>query len=229
MTSFRNELVLSLVQPYLKNPFDHLSSQRVSKYLHKTGSKDPNRPLPPLGWTLKNQRKKKDKFRLEKHCANIGAKEVYLESEIPIIHDALMKLGMYDILDVNVNIDYLKENQFFHQVECGVYIPVMYPRQTRPVWSMIFSGKKHKDIKDAKQFLKSIEFLKIYGVFHGGLSDVIIKTSKSLLQRDDIKDHPRYKQFLSEANSPCPFSCFYTTASYRWEDLHSTKKRVTFG
>ena len=195
MSDFKNELVLSFVQPYLTNTVDNVNSQLVSKYLYKTGSENPTRPLPPLGVSLQNSRKKKDIARLEKYSCKLGAKQVYLEIELPQIHKELMKLENFDILGINVSTEYLKENSFNCAVECGVYIPVMYPRQRQPIWSMIYAGKKHS-VEDAKNFVKDLEKLKIYGIFHGGISDLIIETSQRLIQDPDMKDHPRYNQFV---------------------------------
>lgn len=227
--NFKNELVLSLVQPYLTNTVDHVNSQLVSKYLNKTGSEDLTRPLPPLGASLQNSRNKKDVARLEKHSCKLGAKQIYLESELPQIHKELMKLENFDVLGVNSDTEYLQENNFSCEVECGIYIPVMYPRQSKPIWSMIYAGKKHS-VEDAKTFAKDLQKLKIYGIFHGGLSDVIVKSSQMLIESPEMKNHPRYQQFLSEAKSPRPFSWRDTTPYYRWDDMHSNKKqRVTYG
>jgi len=229
MSVFQNELVLSLVQPYLTTAVDHVNSQLVSKYLFKTGSENPTRPVPPFGHLIKQSREKKDSVRLAKHCSKLGVKEVYLESELPKIHEELMKLSSCDILDVNSSIEKLKEDSFNCEVECGVYIPVIYPRQNKPIWSMIYAGKNHS-LKDAKVFVKSLEKMKLYGAFHGGLQDIIVESAKSLIQKPDIEYHPQYQQFLSDARSPRPFVWQHTTLTYRWEDLHSNKKpRVTYG
>ena len=226
---FKNDLVLSLVQPYLTSVADHVNSQLVSKYLNKTGREDPNRPLAPLGASLQNARKKKDIVRLEKYIHKLGAKQVYLESELPQIHEELMKLEHFDILGVNSSTEYLQENSFSAVVECGVYIPVLYPRQRKPIWSMIYAAKKHS-VEDATKFVEDLEKHKIHGIFHGGLSDVIVKSSQMLIEHPDIKDHPRYQQFLSESKSPRPFTWRDTTQYYRWDDIHANKKqRVTHG
>jgi len=229
MSDFKNELVLSFVQPYLTNTVDHVNSQLVSKYLNKTGSEDPTRSLPPLGVSLEKSRNKKDRVRLENYSCQLGAKQIYLERELPQIHEELMKLDHFDILGVNTSTEYLQETRFNAVVECGVYIPVLYPRQRKPIWSMIYAGKKHSE-EDAKTFVKDLKKLKIYGIFHGGLSDVIVRSSQVLIQRPEIKDHPNYQQFLSEAKSPRPFDWRNTTQYYRWLDIHSNKKlRVTYG
>ena len=227
--SFKNELVLSLVQPHLTNKADHVNSQLASKYLNKTGSENPNRPLPPLGVSLQRSRNKKDRVRLEKYSSKFDLKQIYLESELQKIHVEIMKFENYDILDINSSVDYLKEGTFNCGVECGVFIPVMYPRQREPVWSMIYAGKKHT-LEDAKVFIKDLEKLKIYGKFHGGLNDINIESTKLILQSPDIKDHPNYKKFVTEVNSPRPFDFLSTTQYFRWCDLHSNKKhRVTYG
>jgi len=226
---FKNELVLSLVQPYLTNVSDHVRSQLVSKYLNETGREDPTRPLPPLGASLHKARKKKDQERMEKYSDKLGVKQVYMEKELPQIHEALSKLKNFDVLGVNSSTEYLQNHTFSCGVECGVYIPVLYPRQKKPIWSLIYAGKKHT-FEDAKVFKEDLEKLKIYGKFHGGLTDIVIRSSQMLIQRPEIKDNPQYMLFLSEANSPCPFSWRNTTAYYRWDDIHSNKKqRVTYG
>jgi len=233
---FKNELVLSFVQSYLNNAVDHINSQLTSKYLYSTGSKDLNRPLPPLGLTIKKSRKKKDIIRLEKHCAKLKVKEVYLESELPAIHSELVKLEAYDILNVNFSMEYLKNTNLFDvndydnsNIESGVYIPVMYPRQVKPVWSMIYAAKKHS-VNQAKKFVEDLKRLKIHGIFHGGLSFLIIETSKLIIQQPRNKSDSRYTQWLTEANSPYPFDWWYTTSHYRWTDMLSNRKpRVTHG
>ena len=226
---FKNEFVLSLVQPYLTNIADHVNSQLVSKYLNKTGIEDPKRPLPPLGAYLQNSRKRKEQKRLENYSFKLGAKQVYLESELPQIHEELMKFKNFDILGINSSTEYLQEGSFSASVECGVYIPVLYPRQRKPIWSMIYAGLKHT-FEDAEVFVKDLEKIKIHGVFHGGIPDIVVKSSQALLQHPDITEHPRYNQIDSEARSPTPFTWRDTTQYYRWDDLHSNKKqRVTHG
>ena len=115
------ELVLSLVQPYLTNVKDHINSQLVSKYLCKTGHEDPGRPLAPIGIQIVQDRTKKDNILLATHASNIGAKQVYHESELHKIHTALKNC---DALGYNLSTDYLEENEFKCSVECGVYIPL---------------------------------------------------------------------------------------------------------
>ena len=223
------ELVLSLAQSYLTDPVDHVNSQLVSKYLHKTGREDPTRHLPPLGWTIENSRKKRDKTRLQKHASELGAKQVYLESELPQIHEELMKTTVSDILGVNMSIENLKENQFTCKVTQGVYIPVMYPRQKKPIWSMIFSGVNHT-VDEMKGLVNALLKMKIHGLYHSGISEAIIQTAQTLISDKerfpDIEDHPNYARFVIEAASAFPFDWYYTTLHFRWSDLHSNGKSV---
>ena len=59
-----NELVLSIVQPYME-ALDHIRSRIVSRYLLKTGNEDPDRPtLQPI--ELSQEYIKKDKVRLNR-------------------------------------------------------------------------------------------------------------------------------------------------------------------
>lgn len=220
--TFSNELVLSFVQPFLKVSTDHANSQLVSKYLNKTGSENPLRPKSPFGYKLALKRKRKDKKRLMKHASKLEIKQIYLEEELPKIHEELLKLRCCDVMN-----EYVEGSSV--EVKCGIYIPVMYPNQRKPIWSLIYAAKKHS-VEEANYFLKELERLRIYGVFHGGLDDEVVESSKALIKRPGIKNHPNYTRFLSESKSPCPFQWYTSTLYYRWIDASSNKMRViTYG
>ena len=247
MSVFKNELVLYLVQPYLKCPVDHVNSKLVSKYLLKTGNNDPDRPKPSTGQFIEYSRKKKDQLRLELHASKLGLKQVYTVNELARIHEEVKKQPNYDILDVNVSIEYLKTNTFHNSVDAGWYIPVMYKRQKLPLYSLIFAEKNHT-AEEASEFVNALEKLRIHALYHNGKSDEEYEMAQLTVDRGNPEDTPpvlqdieaavrflyqvrRYREAVKlMAENKRPFSWRYCTTMKRWDDLHSDKHAlITIG
>lgn len=207
------ELVLTLVQPFLRNA-DHVNSRLVSKWLYKTGMEDPDRPLPPLGWTVQKSRKKADSVRLAKHATKLGVKQVYTVGELPQIHEALVQNGLYNILGVNVSTDYLQEQSFTCSVQAGFYVPVMYKRQRHPFYSLIFAIKDRTPT-EVTAFGQILKDLRINAVFHAGVPDFIYDYAQTLAENHDPEDeHPDYRIVMERAKLPRPFT-WHSCTTYR--------------
>jgi hypothetical protein len=212
-----NELVLSLVQPYLQDPQDYANSQLVSKWLHKTGTENPLRPLAPLGWRLEAVRKPADRKRLLKHATKHAVQSVYLASELPEIHSQLIELGMYSIIGENVRAP-SGEDSFTCEVEPGFYLPVMYKRQNRPIYSLILAldGKSPAYLK---KYRRALAKLQIQAVFHPGIPLHTETYARHIVERHDPnREHPDYKWAMIIAKMPDPFSWRYTTFHKRFEE-----------
>ena len=141
--SFTNEFVLSLVQSYIHDPADFAHSQQLTKYLYNTSITNPNKKKPPTRFTIEFKRTKKDRNRLVKHSQKNSLKSVYTHDELPILFETITTFPVFDILGINADTDYLDKNSYMCTVKQGWYIPVMYKRQNRPFYSMIFSNKNH--------------------------------------------------------------------------------------
>jgi hypothetical protein len=199
----------------------------VSKWLYKTGKEDPNRPLPPLGWTLEKSRKKRDTTRLAKHATKRKVKQVYTADELPQIHEALIKRGLYSILDVNVNTDYLTKlgGGFKCKVDGGFYLPVMYRRERTPMYSLIYATQNSAEIAAFEKILKD---LRLSAVLHPGVSDFSYDYARAVIRNHRPEDpHPDYDYYMELTKNPPPFwwgSC--TTYQRRIESTKSPSDKI---
>ena len=238
MSSFTKQFVLSLAQPYLTNQTDHVNSMLISKYLLKTGLEDPNRPMPSIGQSIKCNRKKKEDIRLKNIASNSGLKQVYTVCELSLIHQEITKLPNYDILGINSSIEYLASNRFICHVERGLYLPVMYKWQRKPLYSMIFLSKNHTD-EEVSEFEKSLEKMNIYAVYHCGKAEIDYDMAQMIIARGNPEDTPgqnmydvkRYKDSVAlMANPEYPFCNFYCTTAKRWSDVNCNRPQlITIG
>ena len=228
---FQNELVLSLVQPLLKDRKDHVNSKMVTKFLLKSGNEDPNRPMPPLGWSLSHSRKKTDTKRLQLHSTKHNLKGVYLESELPALHSLITSLPAFDILGVNLSTEYLDGNSFSCKVFRGWYLPVMYKRQKQPFFSMIFKNENHTQ-EEETQFLENLQDLGIHAVYHHGVADIMYELAEMQMKDPKPSSDDRIRlTFWDEAkelleNPRRPFRYWVCTTTKRWNDIHSSKTRI---
>ena len=226
------ELVLSLVQPFLRNA-DHVNSRLVSKWLYKTGNEDPNRPLPPVGWILQKSRKKAESARLAKHADKLGVKEVYTVGELPQIHEDLIKSGLYNILGVNMSTDFLEGRSFKCSVHAGFYVPVMYKHQRQPFYSLIFATK-NRTPDEVKEFDNVLKDLRINAVFHAGVEDFLYDYAETLAEHHDPEEeHPDYRIVIERAKLPRPFRWSSCTTYKRFEESspfrNASEKIFTIG
>ena len=223
--SFTTEFVLSLVQSYIHDPADFANSQQISKYLYNTGITNPNRKKAPIGFTIEYKRSKKDINRLLKHSDKHFLRNVYTQDELSVLFETITSFPVFDILGINADTDYLEDNSYICTVKQGWYIPVIYKRQNRPFYSMIFSNTNHTK-EEETNFLKLLHNSKIYAVYHSG------KTNEDSTHIQYLLDN--YHNELSEEEivafkdfiKPPPFICNYTTHYKRWCDHHSEKQNI---
>jgi hypothetical protein len=185
--------------------------------------------LPPLGWTLEKSRKKRDTTRLAKHATKHEVKQVYTVGELPQIHEALIKRGLYSILGVNVSTAYVDSRSMDDHVEAGFYVPVMYKRQLKPFYSLVFATKNQAP-SDIDAFRQLLDNMRLHAVFHAGVSNFIYDYAETLASHHNPdNEHPDYRHVMELSKLPRPFRCWSSTTFQRWSESRAADKLITIG
>jgi len=140
-------------------------------------------------------------------------------------------LTTFDILNVNLSTEYLRDNSFACTVEKGWYVPVIYKRQKQPFFSMIFKNDNHTKEEEA-QFVENLQDLSIHAVYHHGVAGIEYELAEMRMKNpkppanDTLRLTLWYQAKKLLDNPRRPFLHWVCTTMKRWSDIHYSKTPI---
>ena len=135
-TKKMNEIVISLVQHYIQDPYDFLAVQQASTFLNEEGKTNPKKSI-PLSYQIEKSRNSLQKNQCEKHAEKVHAKTVYKQDEYLEIISLLektypgYKVPVTDHKFTVFHRLFFDGEHAFPYVENGFYIPVIFKHKPR--------------------------------------------------------------------------------------------------